>query len=227
MIPVQFGSRSRPLLGVYDAAHDPRRRIGVLILNPGGWELLRAYRTLRTLADRLAAAGFDVLRFDYTGTGDSSGGPEDASVEQWTTDVQDAAEELRSVAGVTRVRMVGLRIGSRIGLEALALEPRLADRVVLWDPAALEPPVDEDTPSLATPPDVLRGLRANSLPRGVAGLVILSDSQVAPGDLELKSVGPSGLRVTDCAPCWIEAGDTGAGAVPMGSVDGIVEWLAS
>lgn len=115
MIPVHFGQRDRPLFGVYDPAPPPRKRSAVLILNPGGWELIRAHRSLRTLAQQLQRAGMDVMRFDYRGTGDSWGGIDDVdSLHDWTEDVDEAIEELTGLAGVDRVSLVGLRMGASL-----------------------------------------------------------------------------------------------------------------
>src|SRR4029077_3267920 len=50
------------------------RRGGAIVLCPPiGYEYMSAYRTVRLLAERLAALGFDALRIDYDGTGNSTG----------------------------------------------------------------------------------------------------------------------------------------------------------
>lgn len=45
---------------------------GVLVLPPVGYQYWTSHRTLRVVAERLAAAGHLALRLDYDGTGDSS-----------------------------------------------------------------------------------------------------------------------------------------------------------
>ena len=57
---------------------------------PLGHEYIRAHRTFNQLAAGLARAGFPVLRFDYSGTGDSSGADEMGSVKRWMADVREA-----------------------------------------------------------------------------------------------------------------------------------------
>ena len=52
---------------------DTGRGAGVVLCPPLGYEYMSAYPTFRILAERLAALGFDVLRLDYDGTGNSSG----------------------------------------------------------------------------------------------------------------------------------------------------------
>jgi pimeloyl-ACP methyl ester carboxylesterase len=85
------------------------------------------------LAGMLAAAGFHVLRFDYFGTGDSSGDSADGSLAQWTEDVGTAVAELREVAGIRRISLVATRLGAVMALRATAAGLKARD-VVLWDP---------------------------------------------------------------------------------------------
>src|SRR3982751_2922406 len=47
------------------------RGAGVVLVPPLGFEYMSAYTTFRILAEQIAAAGFDVLRLDYDGTGNS------------------------------------------------------------------------------------------------------------------------------------------------------------
>jgi exosortase A-associated hydrolase 2 len=131
--PFFFGDSARPLFGIHHPPEGPRRRGGVLVCNPFGQEALRAHRCLRDLATRLATTGFDVLRFDYTGCGDSAGPSEAGTVGQWLDDVAAAAEELTEMARTPRLAMVGLRLGGTLA----ALHARQHAEVgalVLWDP---------------------------------------------------------------------------------------------
>src|SRR5690349_3433810 len=68
-IPVSAGAA----LAWLHSPRQARRRSGVLICPPFGHEYTHTHRTLRTLADALAARGFVTLRVDYPGTGDSVG----------------------------------------------------------------------------------------------------------------------------------------------------------
>lgn len=127
-----FGPQRR-LFGVFDdcaAAASCQR--GVVLCYPQGADYDSAFRSFRVLATRLSRAGFHVLRFDYLGTGDSWGGTDDGSVEQWTSDVRCAIDELRTSRGVSDVSVVGLRFGA--ALAALAAAAGGVDRVVLWEP---------------------------------------------------------------------------------------------
>lgn len=131
--PLFFGASARPLFGVY---HPPAgaRRLGsaVVICPPVGHEYMRTHRALRTLALQLARAGHGVLRFDWSGTGDSAGEPEHARVRDWFEDFAAALDEARELVAAPSVHVVGLRLGATLALLAAGEQP--IDTLVLWDP---------------------------------------------------------------------------------------------
>jgi uncharacterized protein len=129
-----FGDTARSLFGVL---HEPPRGVSagraVVVCAPLWREGIRAHRVLRQLGARLARDGHVVLRFDYTGAGDSAGGSEDGDVEAWLGDVAAAAEEVRRGGAAARVTLLGLRFGAT--LAALAAARRAdVERLVLWEP---------------------------------------------------------------------------------------------
>lgn len=105
----------------------------MVVCNPFGREYLRAHRALRELAHRLSASGFHALRFDYSGSGDSSGNGDEADLGQWLEDIRAAIDEVRNLSGGERVSLVGLRLGAALALLAAARERGVA-RLALWDP---------------------------------------------------------------------------------------------
>jgi exosortase A-associated hydrolase 2 len=134
MEPFFFGSVDKPLFGIL---HRPAATTGargtVVLCPPFGQEYIRAHRAVRETAHRLCAMGFLALRFDYYGTGDSSGREEDGSPDQWLDDIDAALVEAREVGDGRRICLVGLRLGAT--LAALAcLRHNDIDRLVLWDP---------------------------------------------------------------------------------------------
>jgi len=133
--PLFFGHGSRRLFGAYSAA--PARagnKRAVVLCHPWGQEYLRAHRSMRQLATMLSAAGCDVLRFDYFGTGDSSGDMVDADLRGWVTDIGSAVEELQDMSGARSVGLVGLRLGSTLAAMAAPKLRRSIGSAVLWDP---------------------------------------------------------------------------------------------
>jgi uncharacterized protein len=95
---------------------------------------------VRGLAGALAHAGHHVLRFDYTGVGESAGEFAEATASIWCDDIARALDELGALSGVREVQVVGLRLGATLAVRALASAARRrrgrtrVGRVVLWDP---------------------------------------------------------------------------------------------
>lgn len=134
MRPFFFGRSEAPLFGIHHApASGAPRRGAAVLCYPFGAEYMRAHRSIRELASRLAQAGFHVLRFDYFGTGDSAGEGEEADLDRWLDDIGTAIEEARDLSESSAVSLVGLRLGAT--LSAL-LGSRRGDikRAVLWAP---------------------------------------------------------------------------------------------
>jgi pimeloyl-ACP methyl ester carboxylesterase len=129
-----FGSGPEPLFGTYHPAEFQRTPSrGVLLCNPFGEEAIRAHRIFRVLAARLAREGIHVLRFDYFGTGDSSGESPEGTPGRWQKDVRSAHDELVRRSNASQVVWVGLRYGANLALAASARPVKLA-RLILWDP---------------------------------------------------------------------------------------------
>ena len=141
MNPRFFGNSKQPLFGIY---HPPRGRKpdtrAVVICPSIGHEYIRSHWALRTLATKLARAGCGVFRFDYRGTGDSSGDVSDVlSVREWVEDACEAGVELLEECGQNRaVTFVGFRFGASIACMAakeLAESNSVATELVLWEPS--------------------------------------------------------------------------------------------
>ncbi|MGU9981933.1 alpha/beta fold hydrolase [Phreatobacter sp. HK31-P] len=131
MIPVTFN-------GLMGKLHLPDgvapSGIGVVIVPPHGVEALAATKSLRVLADALAAAGHAALRFDLPGTADSLGDDTDPErLTAWTASVGQAAEVLRRHAGVSAIVFAGLRFGATIATLAAQSDPAPAG-LLLLDP---------------------------------------------------------------------------------------------
>lgn len=251
MVPVQFGRSDHVMLGVFNPALGRRLRRGAVICNPWGVEASRAHRSIRALADLLARHGMDVLRFDYFGTGDSAGDGLSGSLEDWVDDARWAVEELLSTAGVSRVALIGLRLGAYVAAVTASRATDTVDRLVLWDPvvdgadyltqlqASRRSPdaghgledvnsgVEEVSgyPLPAAFQNALRGARLAELPgRDLPTLVALSagDAQAS-----LRELGARSLEVVvhESPGCWLEERDFGAGAIPVELLKAIGAWL--
>ncbi len=134
-LPIAFGPPDRPLMGFY---HPPEsfqsRTVAVVLCNPLGYEAMSAHRTYRHLAEKLAEQGFAALRFDYDGTGDSSGHLDDQGrVRAWIESIKAAIEEARARAGTRHVALFGLRFGATLAALA-AIEHGHVDSLMAWAP---------------------------------------------------------------------------------------------
>lgn len=158
MQALHFGDPQRLLFGYHHAATSPVRQTAVLICHSWGLEYMRSYRGLRVLAQRFAAAGYETLRFDYSGTGDSQGHGLDARLEHWLADIATAARELRDISGRQEVAVVGLRLGALLAQAAPGVDARLH---VSWDTPASGASFVSLMRHLATSSDAAKQWRRN------------------------------------------------------------------
>jgi alpha/beta superfamily hydrolase len=134
MEPFYFGEPPKTLFGVY---HPPpvgkSRDAGVILCSPMGQEYIRCHRSFLQVAKLLAASGFHVLRFDYFGCGDSNGAWDQWDFHQWHADISTAIDELCGGADVSRICLMGLRLGGSLSMQ-VAYERKDIEHLVLWDP---------------------------------------------------------------------------------------------
>ncbi len=249
MKPFYFGDSRRPLFGVHHPPRAAGRRPGVVVCPPFGQESLRAHRSLRELATRLAEAGFAALRFDYRGSGDSAGEPEEARLEGWVEDVSAAVEEMREATGEGRVALAGLRLGAAAAVLG-AQRVGGVEALVLWEPVvdgaahlvelrrAHAEWVRDHAPGATTAPDEVLGF---ILPAGLASDIDelrLDRTSSAPSRRTLVVVasGAGGTRlwegvpgvehrVVPPAPVWLHAEGMSRVLVPGALVEGVVAWV--
>ena len=134
--PLFFGSSAQPLYGVY---HAPKARVGrqtgVVLCNSFGQEYMRSHRAFRQVALSLCKAGFHVFRFDYQGTGDSSGECSAFTLAGAAHDTEQAIQELQDMADVEKVALFGLRLGGAVAAQ-VAQQREEVTTLVLWDAVA-------------------------------------------------------------------------------------------
>ena len=105
----------------------------MVICPPFGYEHTCSHRTLRTLGELLADRGIVAMRFDYEGTGASSGrGDAPDQLDRWRQSVREAVEELRD-RGFESVALFGLRLGGALALEVGGQMP-CVHAVATWVP---------------------------------------------------------------------------------------------
>lgn len=133
MTPLFFGPKNHQVFGVIHMPEArPAAQTAVLLCCPFGQEAIRTHRLYRVLADRLSRLGIPALRFDYCGTGDSSGDDMDVDLDSWARDIHLADQELRRQSGLQSIVWMGARLGATAALHAAQSSP--PSRLVLWDP---------------------------------------------------------------------------------------------
>jgi pimeloyl-ACP methyl ester carboxylesterase len=204
---------------------------------------MRANRSIKQLGDLLSRAGFDVLRFDYFGTGDSFGDGLGSSLAEWLEDAEYAVEELMGTAGIRRVAIVGLRLGAYVAAStASALRGRI-ERVVLWDPVVdggayldeLLARNDADPaspfaevggyPLPATFQEQLRGVDLTALRLGRTPVLMACSAEVTQIDADAVDWEALSFERRASPGCWTEERDFGAGAVPVELLQAVTSWL--
>ncbi|MCW3466082.1 serine aminopeptidase domain-containing protein [Chitinophaga nivalis] len=124
---------NRRLYSIYhEPEHPGREDTGIVLCYPLGHEYIRCHRLNVNLAHKLAREGFHVLRFDYSGTGDSAGDFTSLTVEGCLEDIGMAVSELKDACGITRVGLAGVRFGATLSLLYMQQQP--VDMAVVWNP---------------------------------------------------------------------------------------------
>jgi len=253
--PIVFRSPGRELVGFY---HPPTgsdaRGPAVVLCNPLGYEAMSAHRTLRHLAERLAAAGFPALRFDYHGTGDSAGDTrEPARIGTWIEDIRSSVRELRARSGVHRVALFGVRFGASLATVAasglddvdalVAWAPVVSGRLhvrelrafrMLRDPKARRDDGGEEIGGYLFARDTLADMSAIDLlarsDRGVGRVLVVARGDTsARDDADLvahwKASGAEAELAADSGYAAMMRDDPYDSVLPSATLDTIVAWL--
>jgi exosortase A-associated hydrolase 2 len=112
----------------------PERPRGCVLLVPAfGDEMNKSRHLLTAVAAGLASRGIAAVLVDLYGTGDSDGEFRDASWEGWLDDLRATRARLRE-EGLEPDRLLGVRTGALLALEAARRDGWSLARTVLWQP---------------------------------------------------------------------------------------------
>lgn len=187
---------SDPVFALFHEAAQARPdATAVLICPPFGWDDICSYRPRRTWAEYLAEAGHPTLRFDFPGTGDSSGTPRDPDrVPAWSQAVASAASWLRESTGCRRVAAIGMGLGGLMVCKAIA-DGASIDEIVLWAAPARGASFVRETRAFALMEDTdagdLDAQRPELLPEGfiwAGGYALSAETSGALGQLDLTKL---------------------------------------
>jgi pimeloyl-ACP methyl ester carboxylesterase len=128
--------RGKSLVGVLarPAGGADSQRPAVIILNTGIVHRVGHHRMYVDMSRQLAAAGHAVLRFDFSGIGDSRGRADGLGpVEAFLADVGDATDWLSASCDADGIVLMGLCSGAEIALRYGHTDPRVVG-LALFDP---------------------------------------------------------------------------------------------
>lgn len=129
--PLFLDSHDQQIFALHYPAENTTQE-AIVICPPAPQDIMRAQAALGQLARRLQDDGRHVMRFDYSGTGDSTGATDTLCIDHWLDDLLRVCRHARENLGATRLSLVGLRLGAALAIRASQLLP--VDRLVLWDP---------------------------------------------------------------------------------------------
>lgn len=105
---------------------------GIVFCYPYGQEYIRCHRLHVNIANKLAKRGFHVLRFDYYGTGDSTGEFSSLTVKESLNNIKMVVDRFRTSCDLHRVILLGVRFGATLAIMYSKIYD--IDALVLWDP---------------------------------------------------------------------------------------------
>ncbi len=130
-IALRFG-RSQHLIGVLHEAENAKQPMGILLWNTGISHRIGPYRIHVDLAERLAALGFTVLRFDLSRLGDSDVAEADAAIQDiFTRDINDAVQVLEEQFQLKEILSIGICSGAVDAWYHARQDPRVRGLVMV------------------------------------------------------------------------------------------------
>ena len=131
--PVWLDPQGRCLYAALHREKHSRAPTGVVLVPPLLHEQPTSRRFLTEVAAGLAAQGLPSLRFDFRGTGDSSGSGDELDFSSMSIDLGLAVATLGARTGAERVVLLAWR-GAALAVGKWLQEGGRADLVVLWEP---------------------------------------------------------------------------------------------
>jgi alpha-beta hydrolase superfamily lysophospholipase len=227
--PIVLGG-GHPLFGILTPANPARAKTGrhpIVLTNAGSVNRTGPHRTYVKMARRWAELGFDVLRMDLSGVGDSPAAPGAVENVTYPPSGMDDVGRAFAALGSERAVVCGLCSGGDYAFQLGAHDPRVAGAWMLnprtfcvLDLAAVEsgaPP----TTSVEEVPRMLRGMAD----RGVDTLLLVSRSD--PGVAYVDVHAPADMRALEGVPGFrrIDLDGTDHTFTPIGTQEVVSDLL--
>jgi uncharacterized protein len=127
------GSHKRSLLGFLHIPVAHRKKTGVVYCHPFADEQSLSHRVAVETSRKIAEIGFPVLRFDFSGCGDSQGELIEARLSDWLEDLRAAINYIKATLKIEDIILWGLRLGASIAL-LHAIKHHEIKSLILWQP---------------------------------------------------------------------------------------------
>ena len=114
------------------AMPDSPKPWGLLLVNPLPLEQNRCSFFYRNLQLNSMAKNIPSMRFDYTGSGDSTGSIEDTNIDSWIRDTELCCDEFKKALNLESIYLLGIRIGGTIASIVASQHPSITS--ILIDP---------------------------------------------------------------------------------------------
>jgi alpha/beta superfamily hydrolase len=186
-LPLYFGPDAAGLFGWFHPGKSAPGPV-MVICPPLGYPMIMSHRGLRHLAEAAAEAGMPTLRFDYHGTGDSSGSDyEPGRVDAWLASVDHAVDEARRLTGAQGVVLAGVRVGCLLAAYAASGRSDITG-LIAWAPVMSG---RTQVRELRAVEQLMRGYepRAGELPDGAimaAGFMFSQETIMRLGELDIR-----------------------------------------
>jgi hypothetical protein len=137
--PLFFGSK-KALFGFYYPCIDDffkRKKKkalskgAILLCPPLFMETSNIHLAYQQLGKNLSKSGYDVLRFDYFGTGNSLGTDAEIRLSLCLDNIIEAAHFLKKISYHSNISIIGFRYGANLALQA---NIPFLERLILWEP---------------------------------------------------------------------------------------------
>ena len=132
---IQSSQKSHIFLAHYSPKNcqvSPDKAKAIILVPPFAEEMNRSKRMYVLCARLLANAGFHVISFDYSGTGDSSDEWGEFEYQDWVNDLIDVYHYTKKIA--VDVNFIALRFGVFVLADAIVGKHVTASKCILWDP---------------------------------------------------------------------------------------------
>jgi exosortase A-associated hydrolase 2 len=127
------GSAGRKLMGFLHYASSPSNSIGIIYCHPFAEEKNMSHSLVVKSCRKFAKSGFHVMRFDFSGCGDSEGDLKDSTVSDWQYDLNQAIKIFKAEVGIEKYYLWGLRMGAGIAIMHAKNDEQTAG-LILWQP---------------------------------------------------------------------------------------------